>query len=209
MILLLGLAGASWAAGVNTGNPNLPPDLGEYVGREDIIYNGGALQVILRDLHLKPQASTALRTKLGPDEREDFTSTLSALVNVNGSPFQPSSGSGPEQTLTFGKVGNVTGTFNSEMTLLNLSGSSPFGPFMIRESPTLATLGQTSITNLGGGQFHIDSFFDVFTELSVDGGATWIPSSGSDRFTLMPEPGALTLMVLVGIGLGTRRRVRA
>jgi hypothetical protein len=58
--------------------------------------------------------------------------------------------------------------------------------------------------------FHIDSFFDVFTELSVDGGATWIPSSGATRLTLVPEPGILGAMLLAGVALGTgRRRFRA
>jgi hypothetical protein len=80
---------------------------------------------------------------------------------------------------------------------------------MIRESPTLATTGLTSITNIGGGMFHIDSFFDVFTELSVDGGQNWIPSNGVTRMTLVPEPGA-SGVILVGIALGIgRRRVRA
>ena len=51
------------------------------------------------------------------------------------------------------------------------------GGTLIRESPTRQSLGQTQITDLGGGQFRIDSFFDVFTELSVDGGQTWLPST--------------------------------
>jgi hypothetical protein len=50
---------------------------------------------------------------------------------------------------------------------------------MIRESPTLPSLGQTSITDLGGGLYQIDSFFDVFTELSIDGGNTWLPADSS------------------------------
>ena len=40
----------------------------------------------------------------------------------------------------------------------------------IRESPPQPSQGQTSVTALGGGLYQIDSFFDVFVELSVEGG---------------------------------------
>jgi hypothetical protein len=64
-----------------------------------------------------------------------------------------------------------------------LSGGSLPPGMMIRESPTLASTGQTTITDLGGGQFRIDSFFDVFTELSLDGGQSWSPSNSSQHVT--------------------------
>lgn len=85
---------------------------------------------------------------------------------------------------------------------------------MIRESPTLASTGQTTITDVGGGEFSITSFFDIFTELSVDGGQTWMPAengpytvyaqqtpdSGS-TFSLLLIP-ALALVVWRGRALG-------
>jgi hypothetical protein len=78
-------------------------------------------------------------------------------------------------------------------------------------------LGKTSVTDIGGGMYHIDSFFDVFTELSLDGGASWIPSNmGSDgqshptRVYLggIPEPASIALVVigLLGACGFTRRR---
>lgn len=62
--------------------------------------------------------------------------------------------------------------FDTELVALTLTGSG----FIVRESPTLASTGRITQTDLGGGQFRIDSFFDVFTELSLDGGQTWYPS---------------------------------
>jgi hypothetical protein len=113
------------------------------------------------------------------------------------------------RTIVLGKVGNVTGTFDTEMLAMQLNGVSPAGPFMIRESPTLRSTGKTTITDIGGGMYHIDSFFDVFTELSVDG-VNWVPDSGgSVRMTLAPEPSsfALIAMGLAGAaGLWWRRR---
>ena len=84
---------------------------------------------------------------------------------------------------------------------------------MILESPTLWSFGQTTITDIGGGQYHIDSFFDIFTELSLDGGSTWLPSAGSTRIELgpnalqqvVPEPAALGLLGVALLGWRQRR----
>lgn len=94
----------------------------------------------------------------------------------------------------------TTRFFDTEMLSLDLSS----GAFRIRESPTRPSRGQTTITDIGGGMFHIDSFFDVFTELSLDGGQTWMPSTGSMRLTGVPEP--TTLGVLAGAAMILIRR---
>ena len=74
----------------------------------------------------------------------------------------------------------------------------------------MPSLGKTSITDLGGGLYKIDSFFDVFTELSIDGGATWTPSVGPPvHFELggpVPEPTALGLLGLSLLGAMRRSR---
>lgn len=76
-------------------------------------------------------------------------------------------------------------TFDTEMLMLDLRGDSALGPFMLRESPSRPSLGQTRRLNgLPPGEPYIGSFFDIFTELSIDGGQTGIESFGSSRFTL-------------------------
>ncbi len=76
--------------------------------------------------------------------------------------------------------------YDTEMLQLDISGGTLPGGVMVRESPSKASLGRTSVRATGGaggaggagggnGGFAISSFFDVFTELSVDGGATWTP----------------------------------
>src|SRR5262249_24791170 len=56
--------------------------------------------------------------------------------------------------------------YDTEM--LQLDFTLPNG-MMVRESPTRASTGKTAIAPDPGGGFMIDSFFDVFTELSTDG----------------------------------------
>lgn len=73
---------------------------------------------------------------------------------------------------------------------MSLSGNLGGGLVEIRESPSIHSTGSTTITQLGNGQFHIDSFFDVFTELSVDGGTSFIASNDPAKMELLPPPGA-------------------
>ena len=155
--------------------------------------------------------SPMVPTPSGSDELEAFNAMLLGDGSVFGLAHLTYAGSGSGTMITHNKIGNTTGTFSTELLSLNLSGSTAFGPLLIRESPTLASLGQTSIIALGGGQFQISSFFDVFTELSIDGGATWVPdSSGPERITLMgpvPEPSAYALAGLAA-GLLALKRAR-
>ncbi len=96
--------------------------------------------------------------------------------------------------------------FDTEMLSMDLVGNSPNGPFMIRESPTRASLGRYSVATRPDGTYQIDSFFDIFTELSVDGGQTWIPADGPAHFSLVPAPGAAAVLGLSGLVAMRRRR---
>ena len=96
-----------------------------------------------------------------------------------------------------------THTYATEMLSLNLVGL-PFGA-MIRESPTLPSSGGHTIVDSGLGVFQINSFFDVFTELSLDGGATWTPATGSVHIQ-NPEPGSLSLLATAALFIRRHRR---
>ena len=205
---VLGLVAQTWAAGgINTPDPQLPPVGGPYMSPADVhaTYSGPGLMAVLSQI--QHQAfSGAVRNPLGLDEIESFNSSMHGQAMVNGLGPIPVEMMGPVQTLVLGKMGNTTGTFDTEMLSMSLTGMTPLGPLMVRESPTLPSLGRTSITDIGGGMYHIDSFFDVFTELSLDGGQSWIPSQGPTRVNLCPEPASLALAGLAAIGTLTRRR---
>jgi hypothetical protein len=98
------------------------------------------------------------------------------------------------------KAGTEPHDYFMEISDLNLTGFTGEPGLMIRESPTLASTGVTTIENLPNGQFRIDSFFDIFTELSLDGGQNWIPADGPIHLESTPEPSTL---VLGALGLAT------
>jgi hypothetical protein len=113
-----------------------------------------------------------------------------------------------QQTIHIDGVPNET--WQTEMLQLNLTGAGLPTDLMIRESPTLASTGTTTIQCCGGGGvYHIDSFFDVFTELSIDGGQTWTPGNAPLHLVgNLPEPSgaALALVAMVAIGWPAARR---
>src|SRR5947209_1066385 len=79
--------------------------------------------------------------------------------------------------------------FDTEMLSLSLSGGSLPAGVMVRESPSKASLGRTSVRqNPPTGQFYIGSFFDVFTEISLDGGATWSPQTNHPGTVALKQP---------------------
>lgn len=58
--------------------------------------------------------------------------------------------------------------------------------FIIRENPSLDSLGEVSITP-EGDKVRIQSFFDIFTELSLDEGLTWTPAT-NEQGEIVPSP---------------------
>ena len=92
---------------------------------------------------------------------------------------------------------------NTEMLQLDISGGGLPAGVRIRESPTLASMGKTTIlADTPSGPYHIDSFFDVFTELSIDDGQTWIPSGSAMHIVgNTPEPSSVILALLGALSL--------
>ena len=133
-------------------------------------------------------------------------------LSVDDGPFEPLNGSANTIVLEPLPMEEVTlGTFATEIVSMSLSGMYAGTPVEVRQSPIFESLGGATITNIGGGLYHIDSFFDVFTELSVDGGATFMPGlEGSvHTYSIVPEPTSMALLMWIGLMalLGGRKLV--
>src|SRR5262249_19747283 len=59
-----------------------------------------------------------------------------------------------------------------EMLSMDISGGTLPPGAMVRESPTLASTGKHTIRAVDGS-YRISSFFDVFLEVTLNGGQTW------------------------------------
>ncbi|MHC4478041.1 MAG: hypothetical protein ACYTEL_20580 [Planctomycetota bacterium] len=177
---------------VLTGDPGLPPTEGVYRSPSPIFgqYELGTVQIVLREVRQRPLADPPpVVTTVGPDELQNFEVMAVGTAVVTGASFSgepvPVELWGPVQTIARGKADQTTGVFDTEIISMNLRGEIPgMGSVWLQESPTLASLGQVSITDVGGGVLSVDSFFDVHTELSVDG-ETWRAANDVVRVELV------------------------
>src|SRR5262249_21438813 len=105
-------------------------------------------------------------------------------------------------TITLSATGSIC-TIPIEMVALSLqSTTNPL--VLVRESPTLASAGQMTLTSNGsgtGGTF--SSFFDIFFEISTNGGITWTPQpdltlTGSASWSTIPTSNTLLVPGVVG-----------
>ncbi|MDD5065048.1 MAG: PEP-CTERM sorting domain-containing protein [Phycisphaerae bacterium] len=145
------------------------------------------------------------RSYIGGDEIEYFDSVVTAAVDISGIGNFPAVLAGPVTAQVYSKTSGQTGTFQTEIISMTMSGNVGGVNVMVRESPTLSSSGQTSIEMSSSG-WYIGSFFDVYTELSIDGGQTWVPSEESCRMVLVPEPATICLLVFGGLGILARKR---
>ena len=206
---LVATGSVAWASGLDTTTTDLPP-AGVYIDATGF-HEYLALGIKLDDPSHQPILDRADTQDDGDDEREFFDSLFWA-TNIGTNFPGLITLSGPVEILTREKAIRDTGTFQTEMISMDLTGTAGVTgpPIIVRQDPNRPSLGVTTITDLGGGQFHVDSFFDVFTEISVDNGANWIASEGSTHMSLVPEPGSLTLVSLglLGVLAFARRRRR-
>jgi hypothetical protein len=140
-----------------------------------------------------------------PAVQSFFDITYDLDFAMPGGSFQPMNGTGSGVAqIQFNSMQGSTQVFDTEMLSMSLTGGGP--PVMIRESPTLPSLGRFMRTPEGTG-WHVDSFFDVFTEISLDGGQSWVPAVQSVRIVGSPEPGSLLALAgLAALATWKRRR---
>ncbi len=208
--------------GVTASTNCVPPQGGEYAAQFHAHYtNGAAVWDLTNPIHDRfTQCDPPPPAGSGGTTTHTFGSGVKATVTTNGVAMQVDA---PAQvTVQMHDAGSAASggeLYQTEMLQLDIQGGNlPLGT-MIRESPTLQSTGQTTVKPVSGG-FKIDSFFDIFTELSVDGGATWMPSTtGPGHVVLRPAGSGIptmgqwgliifsTLMVAFGVTMLNRKKV--
>jgi hypothetical protein len=135
-----------------------------------------------------------------------FDVAFKAEMSFALEPFHTVSGVGTARARGFAPGGSEPFfVFDTELLMLDLVGTSPIrGNFMLRESPTLSS---TGVTRVEGGCYNavcpavvlpmrISSFFDVFTEISTNGGVSWTPARDNEAMHVvqLPEPASTGLV---------------
>ena len=161
-------------------SPNLPPQEGEYVSPDQwhALYANG---IIITNVSHQRFLQTQPPPPPGGNQTESFGSTVTGLISLNGgasfTPFAAPAGVVVQVNSRSDLDTGNTRFFDTEMLALNLTGGSLPAGMRLRESPSKASLGRTSLRmDPAAGQYHISSFFDVFTEISMDNGQTWSPA---------------------------------
>jgi len=168
-----------------------PPGGSAYSGAIHWLYSafGTTGDIANPSLHNFSTCTPPPPSNAGAFTTHGFTAVMDFGFSLNGGPSNLTTASGNVSLLDrFNHVSGSTRFFDTEMLQMDLAG----GTMMIRESPSLPSTGQTTIQDLGGGNFKIDSFFDVFTELSLDGGATWIPNNNGAQHLTVSNGGCPT-----------------
>jgi hypothetical protein len=168
--------------------PILPPPSTMYVSPalwHQLYANG----IIIRDIRHRFFTGGLEAPPLGGSQLHTFGSEIDLEVSRdNGNTYQPATGNATV-TVRVTHTQDVSGVsqYSTTMEQLDLTFPTTQGPIMIHQSPTLPSSGQTTIRPAPGG-FMISSFFDIFTELSLDGGNTWSPAQQSGHMEMRPEP---------------------
>jgi hypothetical protein len=174
--------------GVQVGQQSLPAADAAYHGTVPHRFLGGSA-VLTCSSHGEFTGAVAPPAAPGATVTSDYFATFNGQL-VLAPPVVAASVTYPlslrahmvERITLAGTQGSVR-TFDTELVAFELGGSATPAA-MVRESPARASSGRTTITTLAGGQFRIESYYDVWLEISLDGGKTWHPADKAVRMTL-------------------------
>ena len=207
------LASSAAAQGLVRDSDAFPVIGGRYESLNSAMHSTGLFDTEIVSMSLVGNASSSQIFPLGLDNGtwhvDSFFDVFTEL-SVDGGAPQVESFFDVFFDITVTDVDDRVGLtgLEGELVQMELAGPArlPDGTAVVlRESPTQSSRGPLSITDIGGGLYHIDSFFDVFTELWVDGGS-FAPGDVPLQMVLMPEPATLVLLTLGGSAMIRRRR---
>ncbi len=223
VLVCTGIATGQARAGIITNVPSLPP-FGTYAGGShaffEFIVAGAPFPILVGDTShsippqpinptpvCPPLPQPCVTDPLLPGYMQvaTFNSTAAFTAFLPGLAI-PKILSGVSATTKTTLLSNAGGRreYSNELLSLELQFDLMGMDVLLREDQDQGkqSTGRTSVEDIGGGLFRVDSFFDVFTELSLDNGRTWndciVPAgqTACTRVILVPEPAALALVGL-------------
>lgn len=163
------------------------------VNDDSVSFTVGTQVFIVRDLSLGNLGTGGPLPPVNAGFGKILPDTLNLQISENGVDFYPAVLTGTNTikiTNTNGVVGGTT-NFSIELMAMTNSGSWLGGSLYIRESPTKQSLGKHTVAKDPRG-YRVSSFFDVFLDLSTDGGVSWNPANRSLRVQASVPPAAPT-----------------
>ena len=159
---------------------NLPPENGQYVTPADspVIYENG---IILSNVSVLHFSKSVPPPDPGTEQMQQFSADMDMMLSLDNGKTWSHVVAPADMTVdikAMGSDGNAR-VFDTEILSMDIHGGGLPQGVMVRESPSKASLGRTTIT-VESGQFRIGSFFDVFTEVTTDAGRSW------SRLTTLP-----------------------
>ena len=171
----------------------------------------GATPIAAADIAVNPLAS-AIGLAFGFNVNAGAGDLFDVLIGygVNGGSFETNSlymtGSSvtPDGAITAIEDKCIGGTYAGNDPSTACSGTALFPPLIVFDIGVLADLSETAL-------FAPSSFFDVFTEITIDGGlsgSATLNGAVTNQFGEVPEPSAILLVGSGLFGLWARRRRR-
>jgi hypothetical protein len=171
----------------------LPPPASQLRASAPLRFETSSGTVVLDHFVLSSFATPCERLpKAGSTDTKTYDALLLGDLSVGGgAPDAATTTAKLTQAVTGRSKGGKTRVFDLE--LLGLDPVSLGQGVRLRESPTRTSLGQAVVGKAPRGAADVDGFVDVWTEVSVDGGFTWVPAvdgvgdPATTRLVLEPE----------------------
>jgi hypothetical protein len=129
------------------------------------------------------------------------------ITTLSGTPISPFSLTGTVEQDVIGRMSaTATGTWTVDLTGLTLTGTALGDTLTVGLDGSRTSSGTTSIVP-SGGNFDVNSFFDVFVDISLSSAPTQTANGGAIVLNAVPEPISLLILTPACLALlATRRR---
>lgn len=208
--LAIGLAVTCSASGqVVKNSATFPPPGGKFKAKNDLTFEG--LKTKLKGNVLVIGDLNSFEYKKGPSGlKKTVDAKLKGKKTKGTSDKKPFSLKGRMQKKVFGRTDpKQTGKFDMEIKESKFQDISAPGEAILVSLTASGADARVEIREVDNGQFLFDSFFDVFAELSLNGGDP-VPGDGPARFRLVPEPASVAMLALglMGLAVNARRHIK-